>query len=79
MSTQQNDQPPAEIADKIQMYTVTLTHPDLDGPLVMDLIGSSPERAALRARHAAMHMYRHAELLESTTTVELSADQGKFA
>lgn len=54
----------------MQNYRVTLTHPDLEGPLVMDMKATSAERAATRARGTAMHMYRHAELLAAAAVVE---------
>ena len=50
-------------------YRVTLTHEDLDGPLVADTMASSPEAAATRVAYLAMHQFRHAELLTADTTV----------
>lgn len=47
----------------MKTYRVTLTHPDLDGPFVADLIASSEVAAITRARMTAMHAYRHAPLM----------------
>lgn len=54
----------------INTYRVTITSDLLGGPLVMDLIATTPERAKTRAGMTAMHMYRCAELLDAPTTVE---------
>lgn len=53
------------LAATINTYRVTITHPDLDGPLVMDLIATSGARAHTRARYSAMHMYRDVRLLHA--------------
>lgn len=47
----------------LRLFTVTLTHPDLDGPFVADLCAGSPKAAETRVRVAAMHNYQHADLL----------------
>lgn len=61
-------------APTIATYQVTLTHELLEGPLVMDLAATSPERAKTRASMTAMHMYRCAELLDAEVTVTLLHD-----
>lgn len=51
--------------DIVSTYRVTITHPDLDGPLVMDLIATSANYAVSRARLSAFHLYRDARLLDA--------------
>lgn len=56
-------------APTISTYTVELNHPDLSGPLVMELIATSEQAAISRARGTAFHMYRDARLLDVEAAV----------
>lgn len=56
-------------APSIDTYTVEITHEDLAGPLVMELIATDEHAAITRARFSAMHMYRHAPLLHAAAAV----------
>ena len=47
----------------IRTYEVTLTSPLLAGPLVVELIASSPKAAMARTRHYAFHDYKCADML----------------
>lgn len=55
---------------EVRTYTVTITSPRLSGPLVMDLIATSPARAISRARGTAMHMYRDMWPYDDETTFD---------
>lgn len=60
--------------DTISTYRVTLRHPALDGPLVMDLIATDMDAAISRARFSAFHLYRDGRLLiAGITAVRLHA------
>lgn len=50
-------------------YEATVSHEDLEGPLVMELKAMTERGATARARLAAMHMYRHAPLLKADVTL----------
>ncbi len=54
----------------METYVVTFTHPMLDGPFEVEVMASSPARAELRTRAAAMQRYRVMEFLsEGEVTV----------
>jgi hypothetical protein len=53
----------------IDTYEVTATHPDMSGPLVMELIATSERAAISRARGTAVHMYRDVRLLDAEYVV----------
>ncbi len=53
----------------VEAFRVTLVHPHLEGPFIADVLASSATAAGRRVRVQAMHLYRHAELLDSTVTV----------
>ncbi len=50
-------------------YLLSLTHPDLDGAFIAQLVASTEHAAKTRIRMCAMQSYRHAELLHSDVTV----------
>lgn len=50
---------------EINTYTIECTHPDLTGPLVVELIATSEAAAISRTRLIAFHMYRDARLLDA--------------
>lgn len=50
-------------------YLLSLTHPDLDGAFIAQLVASTEHAAMTRIRMAAMHSYRHAELLHADVAI----------
>lgn len=48
----------------IQTYDIRLEHPNLDGPLELEVNATSERAAIMRCRHGAMHMYQEAEFLD---------------
>lgn len=52
----------------IQTYDIRLEHPDLDGPLEIELNSTSEHAAIQRCRHSAMHMYKTTDFLDEEIT-----------
>lgn len=56
-------------ATTIDTYQVTVTHPSLSEPLVVELIATSERAAISRTRGTAVHMYRDVRLLDAEYVV----------
>ncbi len=54
--------------DAIRTFDIRLEHPNLDGPLELEVNATSERAAILRCRNSAMHMYREAEFLDENIT-----------
>ena len=57
--------PDTTAATELRTYTVTVTHPDLSGPLVFELVGATERGAIARCRLSAFHMYRDVRMLDA--------------
>lgn len=51
-------------------YEVTIIHPRLDGPLVLEVPAMSERGAIAKGRLFAFHHYREATMLDATITVK---------
>jgi hypothetical protein len=54
----------------MQVYRVALTHPDLNGVFVADLLAPSADKASKRVKLEAVHLFEAPQLLEADTKAE---------
>jgi hypothetical protein len=52
----------------IRTFDIRLEHPNLDGPLDMEVNATSERAAILRCRHGAMHLYREVGFINEEVT-----------